>query len=65
MASHRRMRFFLGSFLNLKFSAPPLRSLRLSGECSHGKIHRRDAEDAETAQRRPEIRKPHLFLGVG
>jgi hypothetical protein len=32
----------------LKFSASPLRSLRLSGECFPNSIHRRDAEVAET-----------------
>jgi len=36
----------------LKFSAPPLRSLRLRGECIQVIIHRRDAEVAETAQRK-------------
>jgi hypothetical protein len=41
---------------NLKFSAPPLRSLRLCGECFQNLIHRRDAEVAETTQRKPEIR---------
>jgi len=38
----------------LKFSAPPLRSLRLSGECFEANIHRRGAEIAETAQRKTE-----------
>src|SRR6266436_298352 len=33
------------------FSAPPLRPLRLCGERSSNKTHRRDAEDAEGAQR--------------
>jgi len=48
---------------NLKFSAPPLRSLRLCGECSYGKTHRRAAEDAETAQRRNQIDRTPLFFG--
>lgn len=33
---------------SLKFSAPPLRSLRLGGECFVPNIHRRDAELTET-----------------
>jgi signal transduction histidine kinase len=32
-------------------SAPPLRSLRLGGESTNEKVHRRDAENAENAQR--------------
>ncbi len=47
---------------NLKFSAPPLRSLRLGGELFQPIIHRRDAEVAETAQRKTEIRTlPEFF----
>src|SRR5947208_3868287 len=41
-------------FPDLIFSAPPLRSQRLSGECLQANIHRRDAEVAETAQRKTE-----------
>ena len=32
-------------------SAPPLRSLRLGGESTNERVHRRDAENAENAQR--------------
>jgi len=35
----------------LKFSAPPLRSLRLRGEFFQANVYRRDAEPAEIAQR--------------
>jgi hypothetical protein len=35
-------------------SAPPLRSLRLGGECISIVIHRRDAEVAEITQRKTE-----------
>ena len=35
-----------------KSSAPPLRALRLCGERIEPKIHRRDAEIAETTQRK-------------
>jgi hypothetical protein len=46
--------FDLGG-LNLKFSAPSLRSLRLHGECFPALIHRRDAKVAETTQRKTAI----------
>jgi hypothetical protein len=36
----------------LKSSAPPQRSLRLSGELFAAVIHRRDAEDTEVTQRK-------------
>jgi len=42
--------------IRMLFSAPPLRSLRLSGK-SFAHIHRRDAEDAEETQRRTMIQE--------
>jgi len=47
----------IGSVLIRNSLRPPLRSLRLGGECFEATIHRRDAEVAETTQRRTEIRK--------
>ena len=38
--------YFTVSGLDLRFSAPPLGPLRLSGECFQANIHRRDAEAA-------------------
>jgi hypothetical protein len=40
---------------NLKFSAPPLRSLCLCGELLVARIHRRDAKAAEITQRKTGI----------
>jgi len=37
--------------MTLLFSAPPLRSLRLCGELIAEVVNRRDAENAEVAQR--------------
>src|SRR2546430_15515552 len=48
----RQSRAAVGQCPDLKFSAPPLRSPRLSGECLQANIHRRGAEVAETAQRK-------------
>ena len=42
----------------LEFSAPPRRSLRLRGKCIWIGIHRRDAEVAETTQKKTENREP-------
>ncbi|MDX6528916.1 MAG: hypothetical protein QOH41_1206 [Blastocatellia bacterium] len=39
-----------------KFSAPPLRTPRLGGECICGSIHPRDAEAAESTQKKAEPR---------
>ena len=51
---------------NLRFSAPPLRSLRLRGERTEPNIHRRDAKAAEITQRKTEIVAllvlPYFFL---
>ena len=42
----------------MKLSTPPLRSLRLGGECFQRLIHRRDAEVAEIAQGKPKLEHP-------
>ncbi len=46
------------------FSALTLRSLRLCGESQPRKIHRRDAEAAEVAQRKAEIKSRRLLTRI-
>jgi len=47
-------------FIARKLSAPPLRSLCLSGELLVARIHRRDAEAAEITQRKTGIKTLNL-----